>query len=354
MRKLLPRNIVDVLLVILTATGLALNAAQGIEMSVSITDYRFVGLCTGALLLTYLLTRSAGGTVALFLIGCASFAVIAFAKYGTTIITLLMFLLGCGVQYLVCAIGVTKKVRRSHMIYAISGGAALVLIAAVIFAAVIRPMSPRTVDKEWVANVITLQTLDKLGVIDLDDPPEKPPTPTPPPTPPPPELPTPPPPQEELGNSSTNLENAEAIRYTHRSPLPWLIPLVIALAIVVTILVKRYLNCRWLKRTLTLEPREQIIEFYAQFLRFWALLGYRKPLPDTYCEFATATSPAIATLVGGDTDITALTDVFVRAAYGGECGDDDCGLCAKYWNRVSGKGAVIAMWRSVTRFCKQK
>ena len=140
-----------------------------------------------------------------------------------------------------------------------------------------------------------------------------------PPPPPEPEIHTPPPAVPTHANTDAGDEPVAQPK-PPRAPLnPLLIPAVAAALVLLLCgyITFRYVRYkRWLSRTLAAPPAEQVLVFYRHLLRALGVCGFARPENETPHELLCRTE--LASFFPPSAELSAVTDIFVAAQYGGK------------------------------------
>ena len=308
----------------------------------------------------YLLSRSRVGGWVLLLLGILVCAAAAFLEYALSPLPLLIFLwagiclLGCRAYRRSVLTGSAAKTSFPAAFLTSAVACALALsLAAGCYAAVIRPLNPPTRELKLLTRLVSLEVLERIGVssqvhiFDEDrfsdqtgeedrisplegEEPRQGPDET---------LPQSLPPQAgeenrpEEGNGPDGLE-AQAISYLDKPILPILLPIVVVLAVVGAVQLKRLSRKLWRRRTEDLPPGEQAERLYTAMVAKFRRLKLPVPGPDTPYEYARRVDTALTRLLGREHGFDALTEAVVRARYGGLAPDlETLERCWRFWEQ---------------------
>jgi hypothetical protein len=306
-------------------------------------------------LLVFLLTRSRAGSVSLTVVGAVCICAVVFMEYAHSFLAFLFF--ACASismfffrNYRHNALHTnTKKVAFGRFALTSTAAAALVLALSVfVSAAVVQPLGLPTLELKLFTRYLAFEASEQNAVsskvvLPDDDKKSSNPDDTTRTTRNPGDgdtdqveyqdvAPT----MQEKDTSTLNFSNMEnffyAIRYALRDKQPFfliLAPIVLASS---SVFAKLGLRRKWYAKTMQKEKAQQVIDFYHYYLKKLELLSYRRQPSDTPIEFAEKTHEKIRLFAAGDADIISLTNVFVKAFYGGlDVCDTEHGLFVAFY-----------------------
>ncbi|MBR5109514.1 MAG: DUF4129 domain-containing protein, partial [Clostridia bacterium] len=344
-----------VLVLVAICTGMALHRGAG-EAAV----YAVV-VCAACLGLFFLTRTRVGAALALPL-GVLIIAGEMLFQYGSHPALLCLFLLssGCLAFSRIYRGNMLRAATRraavsAHALLSISACVLALGLAAAVYFAVVKPLSPPSYEITLKTELKRLPLLEKLGVatvISLPDPDKR--------TdnifesdlladlsgedresPPPSEQPTEEGQPEDNSALPPSPTPADAIRYNTGSR-PWLYAAAaVVLAVLAAVLGRLVLRRRKLLRIQKLPPGDQVTELYSRVLRVLELCGLPPMRADSPMEYCAAFGTRIQRILGEQADFKELTGVFERAFYGGLTPSD--GECA----------AFIALCRRLPSLCRK-
>ena len=233
----------------------------------------------------------------------------------------------------------------SKTLRAVILGAVLALgLAAAVYFAVVKPLSPPSYEITLKTELKRLPLLEKLGVatvISLPDPDKRTDevyesdlladlngegSESPPPS----EQPTEEDRPEDPSVLPPSTAPADAIRYDTGSR-PWLyVAAAVVLAVLAAVLGRLMLRRRRLSSIRKLPPRDQVTELYPRVLRALELCGLPPMQANSPMEYCGSFGTRIQRILGEQADFAELTGVFERAFYGGLTPSD--GECAAFFS----------------------
>ena len=307
--------------------------------------------------ITFLLSRSRLGIVALLLIGSCLHAVLVFLHFEIQAWYVALFVLGTVAlfllrQYRVNALRsstVTPKFGRYFGVSAAVGLAGL-LLALGFWAAVIRPLAPPVLDLKLLTKYMSYDILDMVGIAkqypipddlftdtreteqdlsvnDQDTETEE----------------GPPVEQDPLEtDSGESLPDTGA----NDTPLPldsvsydrdltgWLaaVIILIVLLLVSVPFVRKYLRRRRLSKLTRGEPREQVIGLYRFYLKKFSRIGCPRAPAQTEQEYAAQYETRLTPFLEGGLSLGHMTGLYLDARYGGlPVSEEDCAAFAEVY-----------------------
>ena len=344
-----------VLVLVAICTGMALHRGAG-EAAV----YAVV-VCAACLGLFFLTRTRVGAALALPL-GVLVITGEMLFQYGSHPALLVLFLLSSGCLALsriyrgnMLRASTRRAVVSAHALMSISACVLALGLAAAVYFAVVKPLSPPSYEITLKTELKRLPLLEKLGVatvISLPDPDKRTDevyesdlladlngegSESPPPS----EQPTEEDRPEDPSVLPPSTAPADAIRYDTGSR-PWLyVAAAVVLAVLAAVLGRLMLRRRRLLRIQKLPPGDQVTELYPTVLRALELCGLPPMRADSPMEYCAAFGTRIQRILGEQADFKELTGVFERAFYGGLTPSE--GECA----------AFIALCRRIPSLCRK-
>jgi hypothetical protein len=296
-------------------------------------------------LLTFLLTRSRLGTAVWFLAGSVFHGLIAYLGYdckvwcavGFAAAMVALFLLR---QARVTALRSQTKTPNFRAYFGTAVGVAVgsVLLALGIWAAIIRPLAPPTVDVVLLTRYMRYDVLEMVGIAQQYPLPQEEQTAEPPEqtmaAQQPDQTDEAPPleqtPQEQTAETETETalsqpdrtETVASVSYG-QDVTPWLVLFLVLLVLLLSSIVplRRLARKRRLQKLTRGTAQEQIVAMYRFYLRLFGRLGYGRGTHQTEWEYVAAIGDRLAPFLSGGPDLETLTAWYMDARYGGFAAD---------------------------------
>lgn len=344
--------LVVVCVLLLRSAGVDIVDEEGSETAFYIYWFAFAVICIAV----YVCSRFRLGVAVLFLVGCCVSGILQFLEYQVFAWAGMIFAGSCIVLFLL------RQYRAQAMSSSTSApdfrrffrsGVLMVLVSVLlscgVFFAVVRPLSPPTVELKFLERYLAFQIIERTGISDsyqIEDEEEY---------------------TDEKDETIDNTEETEegdtpigqdeepederekrddeearqppgqtelsAVSYT-ATPVLWII-LWCALVLLVLILppaLRIRLRKRRMKAFQAMEPGRQIRELYGFYLKKFRHVGWKKRSGETPLEFARRSGEGLERYLTGACGIGPLTEAFMEARYGGGVpADAVCAECREIY-----------------------
>jgi hypothetical protein len=291
---------------------------------------------------TFLLSRTKAGCIVLFAAGTLLLCTIRFLYEKNHLVEFVVFLVCAATLYALRSyrrnMSDAKTAQPRFGVMATTAALVFVLTAALgtaAFYGVVKPLDPPARELKLITHYMSLETLERLGIADKI-----------------PQL------DENMTSDKTNDDKKNAkpgtdkkentlggvkddqkddkdkndpsaldssnnplfrvIRYLSDNNLWFLIPVIIAAALAVAILIKKIRRRRWLAALSGKPEREQILIMYRWYMKKLQIMKIRRAPDATLYQFAADASPALKRFAAPAADFGELTRIYVKSCYGEE------------------------------------
>ena len=122
--------------------------------------------------------------------------------------------------------------------------------------------------------------------------------------------------QEQKQTPRERFEEAQEVYYIlHFFTIPWLL-LVIVLLIAAFFLLRMLSKQNWKKKVESLQPEQQIINYYTWIMKRLERTGFKRPKAHSMYEYARDMDHELQEFRTEDIDFAGLTDIYVKTLYG--------------------------------------
>ncbi len=311
-------------------------------------------------LLTFLLSRSRLGIVALFFMGSCLHALFVFLAYNVATWCAALFLLAVIALFLLRQYRITAL--RSSTVnpdfgryFGLSAGLCLTatVLALAVWGLVIRPLQPPTVDLTLLTNYMRYDILEMAGIARQYPVPDDAVTSTPPdqtlPVNEPEQSPDSPPadqspdssaaesqaPSAPLDSLSTPTESQTLHSVSYDRKLTgWLAALILLVILLLASIpfFRQYLRRRQLTKLTSGTPQEQVIGLYQFYLKKFSRIGCARAPTQTEWEYTERYGAQLAPYLEGGPSLSEMTALYMDARYGGlPASETDCAALASLY-----------------------
>ncbi|MCD7934789.1 MAG: DUF4129 domain-containing protein [Oscillospiraceae bacterium] len=343
----LSASVAVLLFLLLRARGVDIVDEPGSPSAFYIYWFAFAVVCIAV----YLCTRTRAGTVALLLVGAVLGASQQFLEYPVSVWPGMVFFASCIVIYILRQrrAQVMRSSTAAPDFFRFFRSAVCVVLAAAalsigIFFALIRPLSPPTMELEFLERFLAFDIIEHTGIADQYQVPD--------------EENTADQPDESGAESALFEENGDApLSQEMDMPLPSAAPetdevptgetqlsvqsytvmtlqmvvLCVLLALLVLFappLLRLWLRRRTMRRIAARAPAAQVTALYCLYLKKFRCLGWEKREEETPLEYAARNDGVLARYLEGSCGLDALTAAFLAAYYAGQTPtEEQCAVC---------------------------